>query len=268
MKYTIDILISTINERITNVSQILLPPTEGVRYVISYQTDGTHAIPHTLSARQDVSIFPLQGQGLCRNRNNAIAHATADLWILADDDIRLRQEYLDNLRQIAQEHPSVDIFALQALTPQGTPLHYYPDHSFSYPSIPRGFYFNSMGLVLRSGRNYPLFDTRFGLGSQRLHMGEEDVFLHHCYAKGLRITFFPQPLLITPGTTTSSRYSTDSSLQETRGAMLTILHGPWLASLHIISTAIKMRHQLNILPHLSHMFSGMRYILCNKRKKQ
>lgn len=269
---TVDILISTIGDRINRVSEILLPPTDGVRYVISHQigetshqTDGTVVIPDLLSSRDDVVVYPIAGRGLCRNRNNAMAHATADLWVLADDDVRLSQEFIDNLRTLAAQHPTVDIFALQALTPEGTPLHYYPEFSFSYPKMPRGFYFNSMGLVLRR-RNYPDFDVRFGLGAERLHMGEEDVFLHQCHRLGFRITYFPQPLLVTPATTTSSRYAVDPSLQEARGAMLTLLHGRFWAMLRIISTAVKMRHQLPMLSHAVHMLSGMKYILNNPKE--
>lgn len=257
---TISILISTIGERINQVAAILLPPISDVDYVISLQSDQPIRLPGSLKKRDDVSIFRIKGKGLSANRNNALSHATGDLLVLADDDITLKAEYLRKLQRLAEAHPETDIFSLQALTPQGQKLHYYPRTHFTYPHVPRGYYFSSMGLVLRWGNFYPKFDTRFGLGSEQLHMCEEQVFLHQCHKQGLRIDYYPQPLLITPSDTTSRRYVTDPSLQQARGAMLTIIHGTPMALLRFLSTALRMWRQVPVLSHLRNLYKGLKYI--------
>ena len=260
MSLSINILISTIGERIDRVARIPLPPAEGISYIISHQTDGSHPAPAQLVGRPDVTIYTLAGRGLSANRNNALAHATADLLVLADDDITLIPQYLDDLRQLADAHHETDIFTLQAFTPEGKPLHYYPDAPFTHPHVPKGFYYNSMGIVLRKGRDYPPFDTRFGLGAPHLMAGEEDIFIHESHLRHLRIDYYPQPLLITPGVTTSSHYATDSRLQQTKGAVLALIHSTPGALLRYVSTAIKMRRMLAPMPHLRNLVKGMKYI--------
>lgn len=281
---SIIILISTIGKRIERVPEILLEPRKDISYIISWQIDEDTANFHTttrshnednptaiyLRGRNDVKVFPIHGRGLSANRNNAIKEAqecTSDkdntLLVLADDDIRLKSDWLNQLKALASAEQGVDLLILQALTPDGHPLHHYPDKPFVYPHVPKGFYFNSMGMVLRGGRAWPPFDTRFGLGAPVLRMGEEDIFIRDCYKEGLRISYYPQPLLITPAITTSSAYKSDSTLQMSKGAVLTLLHGSLFSLPRIFITAIKMRDSIPTLIHLRNMFKGWAYILKN-----
>lgn len=283
------ILISTIGNRIQRVPEILLAPRRDLTYIVSWQTGGSQALPGTLQEREDVKISTINSRGLSLNRNNAIRFAqeiidnaqvgtdntrdnadntrlaltnrTNCLMILADDDVRFQSEWLDNLKTLAKTDKDTDLFVLQALTMDARPLHYYPDKPFVYPRVPRGFYFNSMGMVMRTGRPWPTFDSRFGLGAPRLKMGEEDIFIHDCHNKGLKICYYPQPLLMTAAITTSSAYNSDSALQMSKGAVLTLLHGRFLALPRILLTAIKMRNRVRPLPHLINMLKGRAYII-------
>ena len=57
---TIDILICSFNKGAVKVDQVILPPAEGVRYIISYQyTDERYLemFPEGLKHRDDVTIF-------------------------------------------------------------------------------------------------------------------------------------------------------------------------------------------------------------------
>lgn len=248
------------DERISRIPAMLLPPVSDINYIICHQTNNPVRLPRSLKKRDDVVILRRKKRGISASRNVVIKHATGDLLVLADDDVELRSEYLRKLQKLAEAHPETDIFSLQALTPEGRKLHYYPRAHFTYPNMPQGFYFSSMGLVLRWGNFYPKFDTRFGLGSARLHMCEENVFLHQCYQAGLRIDYYPQPLLITSGDTTSRRYAQDPNLQQARGAMLTIIHGTNKALLRSVSTALKMHRQVPVFKHLRNLIKGMKYI--------
>lgn len=284
---SIKILISTIGKRIERVPEILLKPRNDVEYIISWQKDEgeRNNIKHSelvsninpsiqlIRGRQDVILSAIHGRGLSANRNNAISVAqkstkpNADsLWILADDDVRLKDDWLEELKQLAAANKDADLMVLQAQTVDGRPLHYYPALPFDYPRMPKGFYFNSMGMVLRGNRLWPQFDTRLGLGAPVLKMGEEDVFIYDCYNNGLKISYFPQPIIMTEATTTSSAYSIDPGLQMSKGAVLTLLHGRIMALPRIILTAIKMRNRLSPLPHLRNMLSGMKYILHTHQK--
>lgn len=264
---TIELLICTIGERIERVPSILLEPTDGIGYIISHQLDNYRHCPPILSTRNDVKIFHIEGRGLSANRNNAISHATADLLVISDDDVRVSLKALTRLREIAKENPQTDIFSFITQTIEGKPLHYYPTKSFVYPKLPKGFYYNSTGLVLRRNADLPLFDTRFGLGSERLEMGEEDVLIYDCHKRNMRIEFFPETLqtVLSP-VTTSSAYSNCASLQESKGAVLTIMYGLIGASLRILYTALLFHKTIPPFTHLKNMFNGMIYIKKHKRQ--
>lgn len=262
---TIDILICTIGERINNIPNNLLSPMEGINYIISYQTDNKTAIyPQELLRRKDVRIITIEGRGLSANRNNAIKNATGDLLIISDDDASYDIQRLNIIRDVALKNPQADILTFMVDTPQKTLLHTYPSTSFVYPARPKGFYYNSNEIVLRGHIKYPLFDIRFGLGSARLQMGEEEIFINDCYKKKMRIEFHPFLLQTIPNVTTSTHYSEMPLLQQSKGAVLTLLYGPMIALIIIIKTAISMRHHIKILRHLKNMFNGMIYILKTK----
>ena len=75
---TIDILICTLNKGIVRVGDILMPPREEIRYIVSFQyTDDRYLdlVPPILKERADVSFYTLNGQGLSCNRNNALEKA-------------------------------------------------------------------------------------------------------------------------------------------------------------------------------------------------
>ena len=99
---TLEVLICSLNKGIVRVQEVLLPPCENVRYIVSYQyTDERYLdlIPEKLTQRSDVQIFRYNGQGLSANRNLAIEKATADLIMFADDDyIRATRELISRER--------------------------------------------------------------------------------------------------------------------------------------------------------------------------
>ena len=164
---TLDILISTIDERLSQVPALLLPERPDVHYIVSIQHTGPLSlvnVPAPLTYRQDVTLAFLQGKGLSRNRNNALRLATGDICLIADDDNRYQSEYFDTIIETWKENPDADIITFQAESYKGELLHPYP--------VP---YVCSQEITLRresiiSGSVF--FDERFGLGSQHLCAGE------------------------------------------------------------------------------------------------
>lgn len=106
---TLDILICTLNEGINKVASVLLPQQEGVRYVVSWQQDGYQCdIPLAL-LRSDVTVVTLPGRGLSRNRNNAIAHSTADICLIADDDVAYTPDAFRAVIDTFEGNPHLDV---------------------------------------------------------------------------------------------------------------------------------------------------------------
>ena len=238
---TIQFLISTLGERIAQAAKVLLPPVEGVSYVVVWQRNGigSDALPAELKEREDVSIVEDNGKGLARSRNIALENATADLLVITDDDNRYDTAAIELIRNAFEKHPTAGLIQFQALSMEGKPLRNYPAFPYAYETRPRGTYFCSVELVMRRKANLPRFDERFGLGAA-LGCGEEEVFVHEAVKRGVKMIYVPQPLVRTDGATTGGRFLTDAAVQRAKGAVLCILHGKVGAWLRLCSQVMQL----------------------------
>ena len=238
---TIQFLISTLGERIAQAAKVLLPPMEGVSYVVVWQRNGigSDALPAELKEREDVSIVEDNGKGLARSRNIALENATADLLVITDDDNRYDTAAIELIRNAFEKHPTAGLIQFQALSMEGKPLRNYPAFPYTYETRPRGTYFCSVELVMRRKANLPRFDERFGLGAE-LGCGEEEVFVHEAVKRGVKMIYVPQPLVRTDGATTGGRFLTDAKVQKAKGAVLCILHGKFGAWLRLCSQVMQL----------------------------
>ena len=238
---TIQFLISTLGERIAQAAKVLLPPMEGVSYVVVWQRNGigSDALPAELKEREDVSIVEDNGKGLARSRNIALENATADLLVITDDDNRYDTAAIELIRNAFEKHPTAGLIQFQALSMEGKPLRNHPAFPYAYETRPRGTYFCSVELVMRRKANLPRFDERFGLGAE-LGCGEEEVFVHEAVKRGVKMIYVPQPLVRTDGATTGGRFLTDAAVQRAKGAVLCILHGKVGAWLRLCSQVMQL----------------------------
>ena len=238
---TIQFLISTLGERIAQAAKVLLPPMEGVSYVVVWQRNGigSDALPAELKEREDVSIVEDNGKGLARSRNIALENATADLLVITDDDNRYDTAAIELIRNAFEKHPTAGLIQFQALSMEGKPLRNYPAFPYAYETRPRGTYFCSVEPVMRRKANLPRFDERFGLGAE-LGCGEEEVFVHEAVKRGVKMIYVPQPLVRTDGATTGGRFLTDAKVQKAKGAVLCILHGKVGAWLRLCSQVMQL----------------------------
>ena len=116
---TIDILICSLNKGIVKVPDVLLPASEGVRYIVSYQyTDERYLdlIPNELKERADITLYQYKGEGLSANRNLAMDKAKADLIIFADDDARFTDSSIELARSTFENNPDLDVAFFTAST--------------------------------------------------------------------------------------------------------------------------------------------------------
>lgn len=87
-KLTLQVAIPThAPEGISRIERVLLPPREGVGYVVSWQDHRNARIPDAVAARDDVEVLRFDGRGLSANRNNALEHCRADIILIGDDDL-------------------------------------------------------------------------------------------------------------------------------------------------------------------------------------
>lgn len=260
---TIEVLLCTTAPRLHTVAQVLLPPRPGVRYLVSCQqlddaawaairpAPGVYTIEggsSIRSLRPDVAFLTLPGRGLSRNRNHALAHATGDLLLLADDDEQLLPDTLDAMPADFAASPQCGILLYEA---EGSGKRYPADYVSSWEVALRHE-------VARSVR----FDERFGLGSAELACGEEELFVWEARRRGYGVGRMPRVVCRVEGETTGRRFLRDPRVQRSKGALLAVMHGPWRALLLCLREAASysVRYGANPFPLLRHMLWGIRYV--------
>lgn len=265
----LELLISTINEGIRRVPEMLLPERKDVRYLVSWQQTGTVRVelPEELvpKRRKDVRVLTLQGRGLAANRNHALKHAEGDILLLADDDTRYENAYFDTILRTFLRYPKADFICFRAVDGQGRFLKRYAEKPYTYASRPKGTYISSVEIAFRRKLNLPLFDERFGLGAKYLACGEEEVFLHDAFAKGLKIIYIPETVVRTDANTTGKRFQTLAAVRRSKGAVLCHLHGPvqaaarclkYAASLEGLSVRQRYRFYQDMLAGIKYIRTG------------
>ena len=269
------VLISTLNDGILSVPDVLLPATEGVQYVVSWQQDGVETCPQNAPAelnRKDVILTTMQGRGLCRNRNQAMSvalHQLSDpledaVFVVADDDERLDADAFAKIRELYGQHERLDIALLRVRnSTDGSPLKSYPPALCSYHSRPRSYYVSSVEMTFRSRVCYAglRFDERFGLGSPKLCAGEEDVFLFDALQKGLQVLIAPIDLCRTDGATTGSR-PLDVKVLRSKGAVYGYTRSWPSAFVRSCreSLSLAVRHRVSAWQVFHNIWYGVKYI--------
>ncbi len=280
---TVYVLLSTIDGGLSAAAQVLLPPADGVRYVVCWQqthpsADNDPAVceaERLLLSRSDVRLSTMEGRGLCRSRNRAIATALEwqsdplddDIFVIADDDERFLPDAFVRLREIYTRHPRLDS-ALMRLrsSSDGSYFKAYPDAWVDYRHRPRSYYPASWEITFRS-RVCQLgirFDERFGLGAEALCAGEEDVLLETLVRHGLNIYIVPVDLGTTDPVTTGSRVL-DVKVLRSKGAVYGYTRPLWRAFLRSYreAVALSIRHHASPFRLFNELWYGVKYIrLC------
>ena len=272
------VLISTIDDGLRRVPNNLLSPETDVWYVVSWQrTDSSLSSAAAeaaarLGTRTDVRLTTLAGHGLCRNRNHAIATAISYLdhpledaiFVIADDDERLLPDSFDRLRAAYQHYPRMDgaLWRLRS-TEEGQYLKHYPNDLTAYGHHPRSYYPSSVEMTFRT-RVWQMgfrFDERFGLGSDYLCAGEEDVLLTDLLRKGLHVLMIPGTIGQTSISTTGSHTLEPKALRS-KGAVYGYQRSFMGAVLRCLREALSMacHYKVNPLPLFRELWRGLKYI--------
>lgn len=177
---------------------------ERVRYTVSWQNPGDAPIPASLE-REDISIYRLYKPGLSNNRNNAIAHCTADIIMFADDDVTYYPEGLYRVIQAFEDNPYVDFATFRSHRPGATSN--YPDASCALQlPLPKGYTVCSIEIALRrSTAGHLRCHPELGLGSPLMHGGEDELLLLTAIRRRLNCRFFPITVCAHPHLSTGNK---------------------------------------------------------------
>jgi glycosyltransferase involved in cell wall biosynthesis len=259
---TLQLLISTLNEGINSVAQLVLPPREGIGYVVSWQHSGNEeiALPVELQ-RPDVEVYNLQGRGLSRNRNNAIRHATADVCLIADDDCRYTHERLQQVIDTFEQNPNVDIATFR-FEGEGSNK-FFPTYSFNLSKFPKGYFVSSIEIAFRRERvqGKLWFNENFGLGAKIFDCGEEHIFIQDALSQALTCLFFPITVVRENDSTVCVKRDVEPGTLMAHGAILQ-LYNPSTVFLRILLKAYRLCRYRNVpfFKAVRHMKKGAQYM--------
>lgn len=270
----ISILISTIDEGIQRVKNVLLEPRDDVEYIISHQytRNNEREIPPEL-LRSDVTISQMEGKGISKSRNNAIRHASGEIGLFADDDVTYEENYIDIVKETFQDNPDIDIALFKIKTGPGEPEYKsYPESRvelkrtmFSISSVEIGFNINK----IRETGIY--FDERFGVGRELIIGAEETIFIEDCLKEGLKVVYIPEYIVEHPFLSTIKTVPKfDKRRNWVTGAYDCRTNGS-IALLKAFGGTVKilpelLKHKINPFSYLYNRLSAVIYILrTNKR---
>lgn len=226
---TLELAIATYgDDGIVRASAMLLPEAEGIGYVISWQNGGG-SVPAAIARRRDVRLIRLDGAGLSRNRNNALAHSTADIVLPTDDDLIYSPDALNAVRRIFESRPDLDFLRFDCAAAGAAP------HPTAAPAdfcgrFPKMANPTSYELAVRrttAGR--VRFDERFGLKSGRYNAAEDDMYYHTLVRLGLRGRYEPLTVCRHPELSTGLRHIADPLVIRAMGVYIGVrypLSGP------------------------------------------
>lgn len=225
-------------EGIARVAAMLPARIDGVRYVVSWQDHRNEQVPAELSARGDVLVVRFDESGLSRNRNNSLAHCSAELVIMTDDDVALIPEGIDCLRKLAEENPDVDLLTFRSEM-SGTKR---------YPAVPtrlgrrwpKGYGVAAIEIAIRGRMTGKLrCCPELGLGAPRLQAGEDEMMVYGAIRRGVNCMFFPVTVARHHHDSTGCRQNPPDGVIMASGACIALMY-PVSALLRIPLKAWRM----------------------------
>lgn len=270
------VLISTIDRRVLRVSDVLQPLAQDVHYVVVWQhsqdLDWTDVDISDMEARADVTLVTMPGKGLSRSRNLAMKTAVDLLedsqedaiFVIADDDVQFKKDAFGLINVFYLQHAEVDVALMRMRSVHDR--HYfkkYPDKLTDYRKRPRSYYPASWEMTFRA-RVWQAgirFDTRFGLGAEKLCAGEEDIFLADAVDCGLQVMIVPIDIGYTRPLSTGA-HDWDTKVLRSRGAVYGYtrsLPGAFLRTLRE-AMSLSIRQRTHFIPLFRKIWYGVKYI--------
>ncbi|RPA66587.1 glycosyltransferase family 2 protein [Cyclobacteriaceae bacterium YHN15] len=201
MALKLNVLVSTIDDGIEKIKNLILPPRLDVNYIVSHQyTDEKFkSIPIEIK-RSDILVSQIPGKGVTKSRNNTIRLTKGDIAVFSDDDVSYTFEFFDNIIDTFKSNPNLDVGIFKIKTPEGQPEYKeFPKEVIHYKKKAP-----SAGTIQIAFRVNPVlkknlfFDERFGAGNTFLIGSDEQIFLQDCINAGLIVKYFPEYIVIHP----------------------------------------------------------------------
>ncbi len=228
------ILISTIDDRILNLKNILQDYQENIIYIVSHQINEnlSHDVNHfieNLIEREDVKYSSLEGKGVAKNRNNTLKFIEpVSVCLILDDDVILCDNTFETVLKSFDENPSTEFISFKILDMEGHDYKFYPKKK-QWHNLRTLTGIGTTEMAFRSDlilKNNISFDEGFGPGSEIYPIGEDFIFAMDLYKMKTKMLFLPIAIVKHSQGSTGSRL--DQKVIFGRGAMFARVFG-WKA---------------------------------------
>lgn len=236
---TLDVAIATHRpEGIRRVADMRLPEIPGVSYVVSWQDHQDVDVPVALM-RDDVRIFRYDETGQSNNRNNALAHCSADVVLNSDDDVTFFPEGLEKILTLFEENSDLDVASFRS--EHGDMSRFPKDTVRLGKKYPKGYHVSGIEIAFRrSSRGSLKFCPELGFASRSLHGGEDEIFMYSAVMRGLDCRYFPVTICAHPHESTGFRHGMTSGNLKAQGCVLALMY-PWTCVLRIPLKAWRLK---------------------------
>lgn len=190
IKKSIEVLISTVDRENLDFLKKMSLSTDAVVVNQNNHLEGTDV--HNL-AELEVNVINSLDRGLSKSRNLAIKYATADICLIADDDMKYHSDYKDQVLRAYQEYPEADIIAFQVKRTGNADRTKKFRSKMSWENYVTSMKISSVEItfkresIVNSGLS---FNPNIGAGTE-FSNGEENVFLYDALRKGCKILYLP-----------------------------------------------------------------------------
>lgn len=254
---TLDLALITHNhDGMQRIIEQALPAVKGVRYVISWQAHNGKPIPDEISSRPDILVCRCELPGLSNNRNNSLDHCTADIILLADNDVAYTAEGLNSVIQTFRDNPNVDVATFRSAHGD---MSRFPDRPTPLkPKLPKGYYVTSFELALRRSTAGNLrCCPELGLGAPIYQGGEDEMLLMSAIRRGLRCEYFPITICAHPHDSTGTKARLTTGNMKAMGCIIA-LTSPLTAIFRLPLKAYRLwrKGQAGLVSGLYHITTG------------
>lgn len=217
---------------------------------------------------QKITYLNRSEKGAARNRNEVLNRATADLCVLADDDLHFVDGYPDLVCEAFAACPQADILVFNLI--EKRPIRkvntrYQRVRWYSYGPYGAPRLVLRREAVLKAGVR---FNEDFG-GGARYGSGEDTIFLHDCLKHGLKVYTAPLALAeLDPSSPSTHFTGFNRSFFYNKGAVYACLHPvahPLFSLSYVMRRRGEHRQHISARQALAFMVEGSRDYRRRKR---
>ena len=192
----VQVLVATMNRK--NIEELLKNMNISTDAIITNQTDNFSYNKINYNGK-NIEVYNFNERGIGLNRNNALMRATADIVILADDDLTYIDNYNDIIVNEFEKNPKADMIVFNVKNEDDQRKGYvitknkrvYKHNCLRYGAVRMAFKLEK----IKQKNLY--FSLLFG-GGAKYGSGEDSIFIYQCLKSGLKVYSSTQEILKLP----------------------------------------------------------------------